>query len=550
MACNLTNEQSKKFFEDPVRRAALWDAAIDKYIKNGADFVETVNGLAGETGIPKQAVMDVLRPKTLGKELTNDMWFRQYARRQIGESVKRVAASTGKNVFQRAYGAFDSLTRRVTTFGHFTVFGKTHMGDSLWTNPVEYLKNFKNTAPLFTKSGMAAHELRMQDMFLDNDYNLAVRSKLDVTARNEASQILGGGTSKLSHAAFEELQLRRFEAFKKAIRSLPPEERTVQNTTGIAELINNRTGGGSPGRLGGFVGKFLFGPRLTPAQWRAAFGDNVRAVYNGILNRGSATPGELVAARMTAARMAKLLTIYGGALGLEAAAAKMGWIDKRNMPNFTNPKDTGSYMRLKFFGKGVPLSPTIELLALPVKMIYSAYAGKPGENALVNFATPLVKYLGFRLSPGLSLAASLGIGQEIFSGRPMPWHQTQLTKKGQPVLSELTHPKLTYTEFLGERLPIPAAVFLRDVYDEMRADGVDHPTAKALISGAVAAATTGATGYEWHPDVPTPYKQAEAQTPENASDQQRARILNRAMQDFRRQRKGQPTPKEAFGIGQ
>jgi hypothetical protein len=548
MPCNINPEQSKEYFKDPVRRAALWDAALDKYFKNGADFAKTVSGLSDETGHSKVAIMDVLRPQGVSKNLTQDMWAKQYARRQIGEGVKRVAASVGGSRFGKVYGAYDSTTRRITTWGHFTVFGKTHMGDSLWTNPVEYLKNFKNSMQLATKEGIAAHEERMSTMFADDDYKLAVRSNLDVTARSEASQVLGGGKSPRSHAAFEELQLRRFESFKKAMDSLSAEERTAENGKVIAEVINNRTGGGAPGRVGGFFGKFLFGPRLTPAQWRAAFGDNVKAVYNGVLNRGNATPGELVAARMTAARMGKLLTVYGGALALEAAYSQATG-DKRNMPNLTNPKDTGSFLRLRAFGKGIPLSPTIELIALPIKMIYSAYSAKPGENALVNFASPLVKYAGYRLSPGLALATSLGLGQETFSGRPMPWHKEQLTKKGQPVMSELTKPKLSYTEFLGERMPIPAAVFLRDVYDEMRSNGVDHPTASNLISGAVAAATTGVSGYEWHPDVNNPYKEAEQNTPENASDRQRARILNSAMKGFRRERGAQPPPKEIFGLG-
>jgi len=575
MPCNITPKQAKDFFEDPklgaIRVAGLWDKAIEYYSRNGMDFVETVNALASDTGMPKQSLLDVLLPKGSNKAITNEMWLRQAAKRQIGESVKRVAASAGSNNFVKAYKAYDSATRGITTLGHFTVFGKTHAGDSLWTNPVEYAKNFKNSLHLATKEGMALHEERMTRTYLDDDYALAVRSGLDVTARNEASQVLGAGKSLRAHAAFEELQLRRFEAFKKALvepkfalfkkifRSLSPEERNVDNAKPIAEIINNRLGGGAPGRIGGFFGKFLFGPRLTPAQWRAAYVDNVRAFYNGVINRRNATPGEIVASRMVATRMGKLLVTYGGVLGLEAAYAKATG-DEKNMPNFTNPADTGSFMRVKIAGKGIPLSPTMELISLPIRMIYAGLHAKSGENPYINALEPLAKYGLFRLSPGLSLGATLATGQEPFSGRQLPdainirkWTGTappEKTKKGQPTMASLTHPKLTYTEFLGERMPIPVAVFLRDAYDEARADGMDAPTAKNLLQASLAAATTGTTGYEWHPDVPTPYKQAELNTPENASDKQRAAILRKAMKDFKRQRSGQPAMKEGFGIGQ
>lgn len=563
MPCNITPEQSKEYFKDPVRRAALWDAAIDKYLKNGADFVETINSLHEETGLPKQVIQDVLKPKGKEKTLSDDMWAKQAARRQIGEGVKRVAASVGQNNFQKVYNAYDSSTRKLTTAYHFSVFGKTHGGDNLWTNPGEYLRNFKNSILLPSKSGMAAHEARVTAMYLDDDFQLAVRSGLDVTARNEASQLLGGGKSKLSHSAFEELQLRRFEAFKKDMNSLGKrygdEYRNSDEGKAVAEVINNRWGGGAPGRIGQVFGKVLFGPRLTPAQWRAAFGDNIKAVYNGVINRRGATPGELMAARMTAARMGKLLTFYGGALALETAYS-VATGDKLNMPNLTNPKDTGSFLRLKFFGKGVPLSPTIELISMPLRMIFSGLNAKSGESPYLKAMEPLAKYGLFRLAPGLSLGATLASGTEPFSGRSLPdainvrkllgTAPSETTKKGKPTTNALTHPKLTYTEFLGERLPIPAAVFLRDVYDEMRAEGVDHPTAKALIQGAIAGATTGTTGYEWHPDVNTPYKEAERNTPENASERQRARILNSAMKSFKRERGGQPEPKELFGVGQ
>ena len=131
----------------------------------------------------------------------------------------------------------------------------------------------------------------------------------------------------------------------------------------------------------------------------------------------------------------------------------------------------------------------------------------------------------------------------------MPWHTTQLTKKGQPYISELTRPKLTYTEFLGERLPIPAAVFLRDAYDEMRAEGADHATAKSLLLATVAAATTGISGYEWHPDRQTPYSLAEQNLPPNPTDAQRNKALRQAYGQFRQIQSNNKPPKELFGLG-
>jgi hypothetical protein len=74
MPCNLHPEENKEFLKDPQRRAALWDAAIDKYMKNGADVGETIKSLSAETGLYKQAIADALRPPDVPKRLTDALW--------------------------------------------------------------------------------------------------------------------------------------------------------------------------------------------------------------------------------------------------------------------------------------------------------------------------------------------------------------------------------------------------------------------------------------------------------------------------------------------
>src|SRR5262249_30203071 len=138
MACKLTPKQADDFFNDPdkgkQRIAAVWDIAVDKYIKKGADLNKTLQGVFDQTGFPVESLKKVLRPQE-GKSLTNEMWAKQYARRTIGQSVVRMSESAGTGKFVKAAKAYDAITRKVTTFGHYTVFGKTHGGDNLFTNP-------------------------------------------------------------------------------------------------------------------------------------------------------------------------------------------------------------------------------------------------------------------------------------------------------------------------------------------------------------------------------------------------------------------------------
>ena len=508
MAC--TQDEIKNFPWTPDRLSAMLDLAV-QYNNTHATLSEAINSLSADTGIKREILLDGLtrKPKGIPKEVTQDMWERQNDRRAIEHEIRNMLAQQGQSIAATTFKKIIGAPRQLAVAGHFMVFPKTHLGDFLLTDPKIYFRTFGRSFRLMTPEGRALHAQRMLQMMGDTEwYSLARRAQLDVQPGGGMRGIFRGATKEilgqrlmtkglpLSSMAFDELRLARFDIFKDWVQHLSPEERTPENAKAIANVINNRTGTtGLRTTVMRNLSRLLFAPRLLPAQFRAAYVDPIRSIGT-FANRAAATPGELIAARYVTRKLASLAKGYTAVLAAEAGYA---WVtgDKKNMPDFLHPTRS-DWLRPRLFGYGIPLSPTVELWKLPFQMLAIGATARKGESRVGQATMAGTRYLLGRINPGLSLLGEITFGQLAGTRRPLPIGLLPRPHlRPLPTEATKTAPQVGWVEYLGTRMPIPLASFSKELYDEMREQGLSHLDAKTWIETGVTGLVGGVTGYHF-----------------------------------------------------
>jgi hypothetical protein len=493
-------DQIKDFPWTPQRVASLLKYAQEKYPH--ADLVDTVKGVAADLGRSEKFILEGLTNKSgVSKPLTTEMWTKQFVRRNLQAQARNVIDDLNKPQWQSTLDKIYNTPRRIATAFHWTVFPKTHGGDFFLTDPKLWGQVFLRSAKLATAAGRAEHEARITGMKLDPDYPTVLRMGVDVapggeggaTFRGEAGEILGSTKPNLSSMAFDELRLGRFELAKRAIANLSQEERA--DTAGmrfLGETINHPTG--SAKSLGPWAKYLLFAPRLLPATFKAAFVDPVRAAKVGV---SGGTAAERAAAKGVGKRLGVLFGVQAGALALNAAYSKISG-NKDYMPNLTEP-GKASFLRPKIAGYSVPISPTTEILKLPIRAITAAINAPTGQG-VPEAGKSVFRFLVGKENPALSVAWEGLLGEQAFSGRPLPQGFPSAKKliTGKEEKPSKTRPRVEYSELIGSHLPIAASNYVTELYDGMRESGLTHPDAKAILRALVVGTIAAPVGLHLH----------------------------------------------------
>lgn len=504
--CRPNQVKPEDFPWTPKRVASLLKYAQEKY--PGMELVDTVKAVSADLGIPAKHVLYGINEKAgVSRRLTDEMWLKQSQRRNLQAQARNAVADINKPDWKKTVEKVYNAPRSLATLGHWTVFFKTHGGDYFLTDPVLWGKGFVQAAKLgLTKAGRAEHEARISAMKLDPDYGTVLRMGVDVapggeggaTFRGESQEILGTGKRTRSSMAFDELRLARFELAKRAIKNLSEEERA--DTAGmklIGDTINHPTG--SAASMGPWAKWLLFAPRLLPATFKATFVDPVRAANIGIRAAagGATTAAERVAAVGVAKRLGVLFGVQAGALALNAGYAKATG-DKSYMPNLTDPSKA-TFLRPKLAGYTVPISPTTEMAKLPIRIMANSINAPSGQG--INEAgQTLFRFLIGKENPLLGWAWEAALGEQAFSGRPLPEGipSVKSVVTGKPAKPTKSQPRLTYSELAASKLPIFATNYVSELYDGMREAGLTHPDAKTLIRALVVGTIAGPTGLHIH----------------------------------------------------
>jgi hypothetical protein len=500
MACN---QKSIKDFPWTVdRAAALFAEARTNFIEKGVtDFNQIVDGLSASHNIKREIIIKGLsEPRGVPRNVTNDMWVKQQAARKLASSAKAAAVELTKGKFLKSMNFIAEAPRRTVLAGHFGAFSKSHLSDQVFYNPQVYARNWKDSWHLATKEGMAAHEQRLMAEFspTDPDYKLALRTGLNVgeggTGRfsKETREVTGGigkffkGPDRAS-MAYDELRISRMRIFRKELQRLSPEERAdLEQVKALSSVINHDTG--TTARSIRTMRFMFLSPRLLPAQVMHTYVDIPKAlVHTGFgFNYSNAAPAMRYVARKTAILAAAYTGTLAANVGIGLATGK-----KEFMPNLGQEGIAKStFLRPKLFNRTIPISPTIELMKLPIQMIAAGAAARNGENkALVALTRGLRTVMG-RQNPLWSRTEEAIFGQDVGTGRPTPFPGIMGKTKATP-----SHPRIGWTEYGGMNMPIPVANYVHEFYDEATGHGMPPQTALEWVKMLVAPTAELVTSY-------------------------------------------------------
>jgi len=490
--CFDTELLKKKIPFTVEQRIALRKELRENYTDHGVPFDRAIRALARDVGWHPEAIIQAISDpasRINPRRQFSAMFKRQADRNATINEAKRLIATANSNPVVKGLAKAWDFQRAVSTFAHFAVFPGTHMKESILI-PREWGELGRAVGKSYRLAGphwQEFHEYQRFKMESDQNYGSALKSGLDI-GRGEPNI---GGTAKRAAAAFDFIKQARLERWNRMEGDkLSPEDQKTLST-----YINHSTGSVKllPG-IGPAMGKVLFAPKLWPAQIQTAL-DLFRAMTK--FGKGT-TAGERVSRNFVFSRMAQLAATSTALLGANYIAGQMSG-RKEDQPNLTGA-GKASFLRPHIAGHSVMLSPTLELLKLPFAIMSHASSSHNAQDSIVK---DVVDRLGlYHAHPMIKNALEAATGKDMFSQNPLPF-------RGVLAAPEPTakHPRESWTEFLGNKMPIPVAAGAREFYDQMRAEGLDHPTAKSWIE-AILGFGVGQTGLHENADYPGQYDES------------------------------------------
>ena len=214
---------------------------------------------------------------------------------------------------------------------------------------------------------------------------------------------------------------------------------------------------------------------------------------------GRMSVAERAAANIALKRWANTVGTHLSILGANWAFAKaMGW----ETPNLTDPTKS-DFLRAKVNGVVVPFSPLLEALRLPIVFTASMVSGQPKDAG-----SRLWMALWNAAHPALHTSYEQASGKDYF-GRPVTWS----LRHALAMIAPSTAPKFTQAkagqpvggfEYAATKLPIAIAGGLHEFYQSLRDQGLGASMALAFVKGAIAAASSAATGIHAYEPQPKP----------------------------------------------
>lgn len=491
-------------------RTAVWKWAKENGIDQGMD-IEQVYDAVNQHFYAGQAkpgwIHDIFAgPKSELREVTMDMWRKQYNRRVIAQKAEDLVRRSAWGPVARGLYRIWSLPRSIAVFGHGIVFPVTHAGDLVF-RPLSWGTFIRGTARTYLHAVSKARTAQMMHDYMHSDklYDLALRSKLDVGPRSHATGLLSAGRNTWASRAWDLLTLMRFELWKKQMgrymREGMTETERLELGQQLANWANHATGSAPLNiKLGGYTitgGEILFGPKLTGSKIARLTVDPAMTIhtFTKMALGQETTAGERAVAWTRLSGTAQFLIANAGFLAVnQGVLAAMG--SKQHI-NFTDPTK-GDFLQFKGGGleANVPgLHSEIKLLS---NILATSFASKNPERLATmlskwgyyglskqeqswaktmgsdtkrqTFSKLIGSYLIGKSQPGIQLGLAAGMGED-WAGRPMPWSHERGTKN---------RPQVSWGEFAAQFGPIPLSGPVKYVYDQLKKNGASASDSLAL----------------------------------------------------------------------
>lgn len=492
---------------------SVWDHLKTNYLNKDIGFGDALRNTATDLGMTSQQVLKALGTPKGGRELTMEMWKKQYEQRKALAFAKRFVETSGQTRKEKFWNALPSAFFNLKTYGHGTVGNITHAGPNIFRPSVwkAYWPNvFKSFQLAYGSHGgyeEAVNELTSRPRFdawvqagLSADPFQAY-DDYQVFGRADKKTALGKAARYLAEAGtkgFTGLKFMRYDMAESFYNRASDTERAdplFMET--IAKLVNHATGH-SEVKLEGKVGKVIqtatFAPGLEISRWQRMITDPAKAGKT-FLNWKNATPAERAAAKVVAGGAAERLATYTALLA--ANAGLLAALGSKQKINTTNPLQS-DWLRFKGLDKTLDLTGgvlgPIRLLSTIGAGTVSSVKGLPKgqrDSPSKKDIETIGQQLRYKVSPIAGSTLDVVTGQDAV-GNVMPWSKLK-PEKGRI--------KYSWAQFGAEQLPIPLAAGIKDAYDNMRERGATSVQANDIISGLIQFGVEGFTGAKLQSDL-------------------------------------------------
>ena len=482
----------------PEVTRVIWDHAKDKIdaaqIEPGRtrlDFDSIIEQTANDLGMHPQHVAQAFTEPKAMRKITNEIYTKQAQRRQAIWHAKTYLADLGtpgaSSILKPLYS---HPFRRYLTTGHYVVFPRSHAGEFRFT-PERWKSFFNGSVATWKFASKRAWGQAMADMQRHPLYTMALRGGLDIDVNKGPVGILygKGDAGQISFRGWSGLKVMRMSEFEREWNRISPEDQTLDMAKAISRDINHATGTLSSDEWsGGGLGNLMFAPKLTASKWKRMTSDpaqTFKTIYQmtkrGITGKGDPVPAADRHLAMMRLRYATQYLAFRTSM-LAANAGYLAYIGSKQKINWSNPLSPKSdWMKFKGLGQVFNFGGIEQEMQLLGKVVSLGYVFASGEKKksftpAQEFQGDIGKYAQYKLDPDYQALFEGWTGKDLF-GRPLPWSKDEGSEK---------YPKYTWKEYGLEKGPIPLGGAAREIYDQMRSEGVSAVDTTMILKGLAA----------------------------------------------------------------
>lgn len=496
LAEKFANKTDNKF--TPEEAKDIWDYAKNNYLDEGSDFDHMISGTAMDLGLTPQQIRDAIITPKGAKAISEEMYKKQGERNTAIQRAKDWAKDEKTNPLVKFLKTVPRFFFAVKTFGHGTVGMVTHSGINIY-DPIEWKRYwptfFKQFKFAYGKPG--EYEKAMSDVKNDPQFLFWKRNGLavDPTERYDEYQFVTKIYEKMGKVGrwltagdrgFNALKVYRLERAKALYNNLSNIEKSDPNTAKeIAKLVNHSTG--TVGlKVSDVANTAFFAPKLELSRWNKLIVDPAKAVKT-FANWNNASPAEKATAKIVAARAARILSTYLGALAVNQGLLSLSGSNQKI--NFNNPLSS-DWLKFKAGDRTLDLTGgMISLLGFLTRVGNVAFEpsselkNKSRKDEIMNQGW---NYVGGKLSPFASTAKDVATHHD-FAGNTLPFYDDKPTHSWNK--------KLTMKEYIEkQQTPIPVAEFFTDFDKQMENEGVPKDKRMQIAQSILVAGLVGGTG--------------------------------------------------------
>ena len=506
IAAKLAGKTGSDFTQEEAK--SVWDYLKTHYLDKDTPFGDAVQNTATDLGINAKQVIKALATPKGGKEITTEMYKKQYERRKALDYAKRFVDAGNQPPIKKFLRSLPSAFFNLKTYGHGTVGNITHAGPNIfrpsvwaayWPNVIKsfglaYGKtgNYEKAVSTLTHSPNYV-EWKRAGLAVDphesyDDYQVFGRP-VKKTLVGKLGQYLGEAGTK----GFTGLKFMRYDMaetfYNRASESAKADPNLRKE---IAKLVNHATGH-TEVKVSKTIKAITFAPGLEVSRWQRMIGDPAKAV-NTLATWKKSTPAERAAAKIVFGGAGEKLAMYSALLA--ANAGLLSAAGSKQTVNTTDPTKS-DWLKFKFGGKtldmtGGVLGP-IRLLSTLTKEAYLSRYGdskdlrtKPSDKD----AQTLFQQARYKLSPLAGDVADVATGTDAM-GNVEPWSN---------IKPSTGRHKMDWFDYGTQQLPIPIAAGIGAVTEAMQERGMSKPEINDILNGALQFTVEGFTGAKLNPD--------------------------------------------------